>query len=244
MAPGRALPPVAQSRIVHPALGRFLLPPRPATLLFAKFVPGINTMAAPLAGSINMRLSQFLRLDLVGVSFYIGAWFGVGFLFSGTVKFITRGYHVLGQVAGWVVLCGIAVYLGLLMWRWRKSRKLRPVPLVHPEAVARAISADSAVIYDVRSHGYYEANATRIQGSRRLEPTAIHHQPKLPDDKHVYLYCTCIRQATSARVARELIEKGVACSVIEGGLRAWKKAGLPMERVPSGEMVLLPVFER
>src|SRR5580693_1962071 len=29
-------------------------------LVFAKFVPGINTMAPPLAGSMNMRLAQFL----------------------------------------------------------------------------------------------------------------------------------------------------------------------------------------
>jgi len=26
-------------------------------------------------------------------------------------------------------------------------------------------------------------------------------------------------------------------------LKAWQKAGLPMEPVPSGEVVLLPVFE-
>jgi len=59
----------------------------------------------------------------------------------------------------------------------------------------------------------------------------------------VYLYCTCVRDATSSRIARTLLEKGVSCSVIEGGLRAWKKAGLPLEPVPSGEVVLLPVFE-
>src|SRR5215470_11631774 len=31
------------------------------TLIFAKFIPGINTMAAPLAGSMKMRFSQFLQ---------------------------------------------------------------------------------------------------------------------------------------------------------------------------------------
>lgn len=37
-------------------------------LVFAKFVPGINTMAPPLAGSMNMNPLQFLGLDLVGAS--------------------------------------------------------------------------------------------------------------------------------------------------------------------------------
>src|ERR1700685_1841265 len=39
-------------------------------LIFAKFVPGINTMAPPLAGSMNMRLSQFLALDFAGTVLY------------------------------------------------------------------------------------------------------------------------------------------------------------------------------
>ena len=37
------------------------------TLLFAKFLPGVNTMAPPLAGSMHMRASQFFRFDLGGV---------------------------------------------------------------------------------------------------------------------------------------------------------------------------------
>src|SRR3954454_8995210 len=41
-------------------------------LVIAKFVPGINTMAPPLAGSMNMRLWQFLRLDSAGAVLYAG----------------------------------------------------------------------------------------------------------------------------------------------------------------------------
>lgn len=37
-------------------------------LVFAKFLPGINTMAPPLAGSMNMRVRQFLLLDLARVT--------------------------------------------------------------------------------------------------------------------------------------------------------------------------------
>src|SRR5271166_3572649 len=40
------------------------------TLVVAKFIPGINTMAAPLAGSMKMRFGQFLRLDLAGALLY------------------------------------------------------------------------------------------------------------------------------------------------------------------------------
>src|SRR4029078_13509546 len=37
-----------------------------ATLLFAKFIPGINTMAPPLAGSMKMPLDTFLTRGLAG----------------------------------------------------------------------------------------------------------------------------------------------------------------------------------
>jgi 3-mercaptopyruvate sulfurtransferase SseA len=37
--------------------------------------------------------------------------------------------------------------------------------------------------------------------------------------------------------------KEVRVTVIRGGLRAWAKAGLPVEGVPPGEMAAFPVFE-
>ena len=42
----------------------------PKTLLLAKFVPGLGLMAAPLAGSLNMRFWRFLRLDALGTLMY------------------------------------------------------------------------------------------------------------------------------------------------------------------------------
>src|SRR5439155_15330864 len=51
------------------------------TLVIAKFIPGVYTMAAPLAGSMRMRFRQFLCLDLAGASFYILVFGGLGYLF-------------------------------------------------------------------------------------------------------------------------------------------------------------------
>lgn len=51
-----------------------------------------------------------------------------------------------------------------------------------------------------------------------------------------------MNEATSARVARILLEKGFNAYVIEGGLKAWQRAGLPMEQVPESDLELLPKF--
>ena len=215
-----------------------------AVLLFAKFVPGINTMAPPLAGSMNMRFGQFLGLDFIGAALYAGVYLSVGFLFSDALGTITTNYQAFSRVLSWVLIAAVVGYLGFKVWLWTKSRGLRSVPFVSPAEAARAFSFDAAMIYDVRSHGYYDRKATRVKGSRRLEPNALSQfQQDFPAGKQIYLYCTCVDDATSARVAKHLLEKGMPAAVIKGGLRAWKKAGLPMEAVPLEEMTDLPVFD-
>src|SRR5271166_2233976 len=62
------------------------------TLIFAKFVPGVNTMAPPLAGSMKMRLPQFLRYDATGAFVYILAYGTLGFLFRDFLAALTRGF--------------------------------------------------------------------------------------------------------------------------------------------------------
>jgi rhodanese-related sulfurtransferase len=52
-----------------------------------------------------------------------------------------------------------------------------------------------------------------------------------------------MQEATSARVARMLKEKGFDAYVIEGGLKAWRKARLPVEQVPEEDLELLPSFD-
>jgi membrane protein DedA with SNARE-associated domain len=213
-----------------------------ALLVVAKFIPGINTMAPPLAGCMNMALLQFLGLDLAGAALYTGSYFGVGFLFSDALGAITRSYQTFGRVAGWVVLLLIAAYVAFQIWLWIRVRALRTVPFAIPFEAAQQMAAGSFV-YDVRSHGYFDAKAIRITGSRRLDPNALNRSSEeFPVGQRIYVYCTCVREATSVRVAQELQNRGVRVAVIKGGLRAWMSAGLPVETVPHDEMVALPTF--
>jgi rhodanese-related sulfurtransferase len=76
-----------------------------------------------------------------------------------------------------------------------------------------------------------------------LDPNAFHQwEDQVPRDVPLYLYCTCIREATSARIALMLLGRGLECRVLRGGLRKWKEAGLPLEQVPKDEVSELPVF--
>jgi membrane protein DedA with SNARE-associated domain/rhodanese-related sulfurtransferase len=216
-------------------------------LVIAKFIPGINTMAPPLAGSMNMRLAPFLRLDLAGALLYIGVCFGVGYIFSDALDVVTRGYDSAGRILSWIAVALVVAFLLFRAWLWAKGRAAGTVRFAEPEDAAREMAA-GALVYDVRSHGYFDAKATRIQGSRRLDPNTLHQSnASLPTDGDFFVYCTCVRQATSARVAQELQKildaKRARVRVIRGGLRAWVKAGLPVEEVPAEEVASLPAFE-
>jgi membrane protein DedA with SNARE-associated domain len=164
------------------------------TLLFAKFIPGINTMAPPLAGSMKMRPSQFFRFDLTGATLYILAYGSLGFLFRDFLAAITRGLQTAGHVFGEVLFVAALVYTVYRVYIYRKNRVYKVVPRVQVEELARRLASDDAekvLLVDVRSHGYYDPDASRIKGSVRIEPNNLHQELKtLPKEKDIYLYCT------------------------------------------------------
>jgi membrane protein DedA with SNARE-associated domain len=165
-----------------------------ATLLFAKFIPGINTMAPPLAGSMKMRPDIFLRLDLAGASLYAIAYIAVGFLFRDFLASLAHGFQTAGRAVETVTVIAVIGYAGYRVWLYRKHVVYRVVPRVQVEELARRLTSedkDKILLMDVRSHGYYDAGAARIRGSIRMEPNNLAEEIKtLPKDKDIYVYCT------------------------------------------------------
>ncbi|MFZ0686187.1 MAG: VTT domain-containing protein [Terriglobales bacterium] len=164
------------------------------TLLFAKFIPGINTMSPPLAGSMKMRIGDFLIFDSLGAIFYVGAYAAVGYLFSDALRAITRGLRSAGVAAEIVFGIGLAAYIVYRIWIYRKYRLLDVIPRIQATELAKRLASDAAknmLIADVRSHGYYDADSERIAGSIRIEPNNLLEEVKhLPKDQEIYLYCT------------------------------------------------------
>jgi membrane protein DedA with SNARE-associated domain/rhodanese-related sulfurtransferase len=217
-----------------------------SALLFAKFVPGFNTMAPPLAGSMNMRPALFLMFDLTGASLYTLAFFLPGYLFSELLKSFVRGVQTFGTVLEWIILTAFVLYVAYRSYLAWTTRKFTTAPKVHVSvlwALANAPNPPDMVIADVRSHGYYDQGAQRIRGSVRLEPNFLTSMiPTLNKDQKIYLYCTCLNEGTSSKVAHLLREHGFEAYVIVGGLKAWQRAGLPVEPVPVEDLVQLPMF--
>jgi membrane protein DedA with SNARE-associated domain len=165
-----------------------------ATLLFAKFVPGINTMAPPLAGSMRMPLDTFLRLDLVGAALYASVYIAAGFLFRDFLVSLIHGFQAAGRAVEAVTIFAIVGYALYRVWLYRNHAVYRVVPRIQVEELTRRLASadkDKVLLMDVRSHGYYDAGTARIKGSIRLEPNNIKEELKnIPKDKDIYVYCT------------------------------------------------------
>jgi membrane protein DedA with SNARE-associated domain/rhodanese-related sulfurtransferase len=224
----------------------------PKTLMFAKFVPGLATVAAPLAGSLNMRLARFLRLDAVGVFGYVTVWTMVGYLFSPFIRdimgWIQRAGHVTAETALGVVL----LYGVWLTVSWVRDKRFDDIERVAAmdlwDTMKAATHEKLVVIADVRSHGYYDPGMQRIKNSIRVEPSRLKEElvalrEFMQPECEIYLYCSCAREATSIRVAHMLEEENCHTKVIRGGLKAWMKAGGPLEPVPAGDVEHLPRFD-
>ena len=68
----------------------------PPLLLIAKFVPGLDAVAPPLAGTAHTSRLRFLAFDAVGASVYSAAYGGIGYVFS----------HDLDRAAAYVARAG------------------------------------------------------------------------------------------------------------------------------------------
>jgi membrane protein DedA with SNARE-associated domain len=164
------------------------------TLVIAKFIPGVNTMAAPLAGSMKMRYWQFLRLDLAGALVYSVAYLLVGYLSRDFLAAVLRGFHAAGRTMEVVVVAALVGYAIYRVVQYRRHKMYRVVPRVQVQELAARLASEDAnrvLIVDVRSHGYYDSGTARIKGSIRIEPNNLEQELKnLPKDKDIYLYCT------------------------------------------------------
>ncbi len=164
------------------------------TVVIAKFIPGVNTMAAPLAGSMKMRFWQFLRLDFAGALGYSLAYLAVGYLSRDFLAATLRGFHAAGRAMEAVVVAALVVYAIYRVVQYRKHKVYRVIPRVQVQELAARLASEDASrvqIVDVRSHGYYDSGAARIKNSIRIEPNNLEEEIKnLSKDKDIYLYCT------------------------------------------------------
>ena len=205
------------------------------TLLFAKFVPGLSTVAAPIAGQTGMAYSRFLLFDLCGTLLWSTAFVMAGRFFGDIAKRSQAFFSVLSHFAAVVFILLVA---GFFIWRVVKQRRfmaqvreLRIEPAAVMEMIQSASSPqDHPFIVDLRHPLDYLPDPRVLPGAVRIGPTEVaQHAERIPRDRDVILYCTCPSEETSAKVALQLHRLGITrVRPLRGGFDGWKNAGYPL----------------
>jgi membrane protein DedA with SNARE-associated domain len=105
------------------------------TLVVAKFVPGLSTIATPMAGLTRMPAWKFLLADTTGAIVWGGSVMGIGFALRAQIEHVA---DIAEQLGGWmiVVVAGsIASWLAWKQWQRRRFIKSLKVARIRPEEV-------------------------------------------------------------------------------------------------------------
>jgi membrane protein DedA with SNARE-associated domain/rhodanese-related sulfurtransferase len=198
-------------------------------LLFAKFVPGLSTIAPPMAGMFKVHPCRFLTLDSVGAFLWSGAYLLTGWIFRDQLEVAADYLERLGSGLIVLLVGSLALYIGYKYYqRQRVYRDLRIARITPQELKSRMDNGEKLIVIDLRSE--FELSEGRIPGS--LAPAGNDLEDVIPaaTKGEVVLYCSCPNEITSARAALRLKEHGLKhVRPLEGGFPVWKELGYPIE---------------
>ena len=203
----------------------------PASMLFAKFVPGFGSVATALAGAIKLRYWTFVLFDAVGAALWVGVGVGLGFLFRDAISDVMAKLASLGKYGVMLVIAGFVVWI-VVKWcrRYLFIKQLR-MDRVSVDELKQMLSEKKVqALVDVRS-ALTQAATGRIPGALTIDMHKIDAAFKdVPADGEVILYCACPNEATAVKVAQRLRKVGYKrIRPLLGGIDAWIEAGHEVE---------------
>jgi membrane protein DedA with SNARE-associated domain/rhodanese-related sulfurtransferase len=206
----------------------------PRVLLIAKFVPGLNAMAAPLSGVIRMSWRRFLLFDTIGALLWVSAFTITGYTFSSDLERVAARAAYLGE---WLVVLLLASFGGYILWKYYNRQKfLRKLKIarITPEELKEKIDAgENVLVVDLRHALDFDANPETIPGALHVDAADLEEASDvIPRDREIVLFCACPNEVTAARLALILRSKGITqIRPLSEGYEGWRKRGFPMSLV-------------
>jgi membrane protein DedA with SNARE-associated domain len=162
------------------------------SLLVSKFVPGLNTIAPPLAGMLKVAPWRFVAMDCAGVVLWAGSAMAAGTLFRSEVEWAMEWLAAFGRTGLLILAVAFAGWL-LLKWeeRWRFYRFLERSRITAPELKERLDRGDPVVIVDLRSDLSYHGDGHKVAGAIWIPPDDFEQRyTEIPTGFPVAMYCT------------------------------------------------------
>ncbi|HEV7478635.1 MAG TPA: DedA family protein/thiosulfate sulfurtransferase GlpE, partial [Burkholderiales bacterium] len=201
-------------------------------LVLGKFVPGLSTIAPPLAGVMRLRWPEFLVLNGIGILLWAGLAVGAGLLFHAQVDYLVGRLADLGAAAAVLGAALLGGYIALKWWQRRRFYKMLRLARITADDLRGLLrTRNGTVVFDVRSRVARGRDPRFIPGALALDIEELDKRlDELPADEEIVFYCSCPNEASAAAVARRLIDRGYTrVRPLLGGLEAWVDAGYEVE---------------
>lgn len=227
---------------IREAKKRFLVH-RARYLILAKFLPGVNPLAAGLAGVASIPPGRFLLYAAAGAFLWASAWIILGYAFAEVIGFVVTRVARVGKPLVILLAGALAVYLVLKYVRRRRFlRHLQKARITAQELKRRLEAGDHLVIVDLRTALDIETAPYEIPGACQIAPEDLPHPHVLiPPGSEVIFYCAEPKEATSARLALRLAALGFHnVHPLSGGLEGWRAAGFAVEPLSASRPANLP----
>jgi len=211
-------------------------------LIFAKFIPGLSTLAPTLAGLFQISARRFLLYNGLGALLWSFSFIAAGYLFSNQLELLAEQAARFGESA--VMLFG-GIFAGYLaykfLYRQWLLRELRIARITSDELKQLMDDGRSVLVVDLRGALDHEADPYTIPGALRIPAEQFEqHHHHIPRDQDVILFCACPNEATAARMALLLKRKGITrVRPLAGGIDGWRERAFPLEaRLQANEPVV------
>jgi membrane protein DedA with SNARE-associated domain/rhodanese-related sulfurtransferase len=202
-------------------------------LLIAKFVPGWNTVAPPLAAMSGISINRFLFVDAVGSLLYGACFIIIGCFFNSQIEQIVEAITHIGGSALSLMTGLIILYVAYRCWqRQRLLRELRMARITVAELRQKLDDGEKPLILDLRSDAELKLDSSVIRGAVHIEMNKIEDWSQtIAHDRDIVVYCSCPNEVTSARFALLLKRKGFTrIRPLLGGIDAWRRQKYPIEQ--------------
>jgi hypothetical protein len=160
------------------------------SLLVSKFIPGLNAVAAPLAGNSRSSYGRFLAYDAAGAAVWSGLYLFLGYLFSAQLEMLLGYASRMGSGLLLLVCALFALWIGRKYVQRRMFLKRLRGDRITPEELEERLNAgEEMVIVDVRSH--FPEDSAAIPGAIRLSPEELSARShEIPRDREIILFCS------------------------------------------------------
>jgi len=207
---------------------------RALTVMIAKFVPGLATMAPPVAGLNGMTFSSFFLFDAIGAFAWLGVLLAAGRFFGDLLRRNSNLMDWVGRFSGILLaLCVLGFLVGRLIRRRIVIKKLVAARL-EPEELKRQLDdGEQVFIVDLRHPLELEPDPFTLPGALHFAPDDLAARlHEIPRDRDIVLFCSCPSEATAAKTAMTLHKLGIErVRPLRGGYDEWKRLGFPLEAV-------------